>query len=139
MAAKQDAQIGLRATVHADQSAVINACARSAEILGTHADVTTTGNKVTVRIKPGMVKAMSSVSPVVGMTVSSPGNDGAVIVTVRIESFRTVQTKYMFLIPLGPKRLVGKSSYVNLLRSVEQELRAVDSSKATIVSRTGAS
>jgi hypothetical protein len=138
MAAKQDSQIGLRATVHAEQSAVINACARSAEILGTHAEATTAGNKVTVRIKPGMVKAMSSVSPVVGMIVSSPANEGAVTVTVRIESFRTVQTKYMFFIPIGPKRLVGKSSYLNLLRSVEQELRAIDSSKAAVVSRTGA-
>jgi len=30
------------------------------------------------------------------------------------------------MIPVGPKTLVGKGTYVSLLKSLEQELRAVD-------------
>jgi len=42
-----------------------------------------------------------------------------------IEKYRTAQSTFM-MIPVGPKTLVGKGTYVSLLKSLEQELRAVD-------------
>jgi len=135
MAAKTDVQIGLDAVIYAPPERVIGACQRAAEVLGKRANAVTTSAKVTVEILPGMITMLSSVSPSVGINLS-PGNDGSVVVKARIETFRTVQSTFL-MIPVGPKTLVGKSSYLTLLKSLEQELKAIDQGRGS-VARTGA-
>ncbi len=135
MAAKTDVQIGLDAVIYAPPERVIEACQRAAEVLGKRANAVATSAKVTVEILPGMITMLSSVSPSVGISLS-PGTDGSVVVKARIEAFRTAQSTFL-MIPVGPKTLVGRSSYLTLLKSLEQELKAIDQGRGS-VARTGA-
>jgi hypothetical protein len=135
MAAKIDSQIGLHAVIYASQEQVIGACVRAADVLGKHARASTSPAKVTVSILPGLVTKLSQTSPVVRISVK-PGPDGSTAVDAAIERFRTVQTRYL-MIPISPKRLVGKSTYLNFLASLEQELKAIDAGRGSM-QRTGA-
>ncbi len=134
MAAKTDVQIGLHAEVYATHEQVVEACRKAAEILGKRATAVVTPAKVTVSILPGLVSSLSPVSPLVVISLA-PGGDGCVLVDARIEKYRTVQSRVM-MIPVGPKTLVGRGTYFNLLKSLEQELRAVDRGQGS-VHRTG--
>jgi hypothetical protein len=134
MSAKYDSQLGLQATVSAALDQVLKACAHSAHVLGKGADVATSGNTVTITVLPGLVRVLSQASPVVNIT-ATPTENGNVSVRAHIERYRTIQSR-MFLIPIGPKRLVGNGSYLNLLTSLEQELRALDGGRGS-VQRTG--
>lgn len=135
MAADRDAQIGLHASVHSSRDEVIAACTRAASLLGKHASVSVASAKVTVKIFPGLVQAMSSVSPLVGITLKPGDADDAIVVDAKIERYRTLQSQFLF-IPIGPKQLSGKSSYLNLLKALEQELVAIDKGGGS-VRRTG--
>lgn len=135
MGYQEDVQVALKATVHAPRDDVMRACRRAADFLGAHAVVTSAGPKVKVVIKPGITPRLSYASPTVGITVS-PQNGDVVQVEARIEQYKTLQHKMLVLIPYGPKRLVGKVPYLNLLTSLENELKAVDRNSA--VRRVGA-
>ena len=63
---------------------------------------------------------LSKVSPTVGVSLLPQAN-GATRVVVKVAHYRTIQSSFMF-IPIGPKRLVGRSEYLNLLQSLKQEL-----------------
>jgi hypothetical protein len=133
VSAKHDVQIGVHAIVYAPLEDVRDACARAAAFLGNRARTSSSSAKITVQILPGLVTKISHVSPTVGITLR-PGKDGAIVVDTRVEQHRTLQQRIM-LIPVGPKRLVGKASYMNLLTSLEQELKAVNRGKG-VVERT---
>jgi hypothetical protein len=135
MAAKTDVQIGLHAVIYASPEQVMEACQRAAEVLGKRANSVATPAKVTVKILPGIIAKLSTVSPVVGISLTA-GPDGRVVIEARIEAFRTAQSTFL-MIPVGPKTLVGKSTYLNLLKSLEQELKAIDRGQGS-VERTGA-
>ena len=132
MAAKTDSQIGVQATVFASREAVVEACTRAAGVLGSHASASTSGAKVTVKILPGMIKSMSKVSPLVGINLKPGSAEGSIDVNAQIESYRTSQSALLGFIPLGPKLLVGKSTYMNFLTSLERELAAIDAGNGTI-------
>jgi hypothetical protein len=130
MSAKQDKERGLQATVYATREQVVEACTRAVDFLGKHASVTASSAKLTVKIYPGPVQKLSSISPTVNVSLR-PGDDGAILVNARIEHYRTVQSRFL-LIPMGPKRLVGKGSYVNFLKSLSQELSAIDAGRGRV-------
>ena len=135
MAAKTDSQIGLHAIIYASREHIIEACVRAAGVLGKHAQASASSARVTVNILPGLVTKLSATSPVVGINLK-PGTEGNIVVDARVERYRTVQTRYM-MIPVSPKRLVGKSTYLNFLTSLEQELKAIDAGQGSR-QRTGA-
>jgi len=124
MALNEDIAIGLQATVNASREEVVNACLNAASVLGSHAQATAASAKVTVKIFPGLVQKLSKVSPLVGVTLKPSTND-TIEVIVRIEKYVSLQSKF-FLIPMGPKRLMGKATYMNFLSALEQELRAIN-------------
>jgi hypothetical protein len=124
MSAKNDVQRGLRATLHVSRDEIVAACTRAADVLGKHASASNADGKVVVRIYPGLSQKLSSVSPVVGITLSP--TDQATLVTARVEHYRTLQSRLFFVIPFGPKQLVGRSTYANFLTSLRQELLRVD-------------
>lgn len=136
MSAVNDAKLALHAEIHATRDAVTEACRQAATILGTHATTTASAAKVTVIIRAGMIPAMSSESPIVGIALR-PGKEGTIIVDATIERYRTIQSTFFF-VRVGPKRLVGMSSYKNLLRSLKNELQAIDTGQGSIA-MTGAS
>jgi hypothetical protein len=97
--------------------------------MGKRAEATAANAKVTVKIFPGVIRAISEVSPLVGINLK-PGADGRVVVEVRIERYRTTSAI------IGPKVLDGKSAYKNLLTSLEQELEAIGDGSG-VIRRTG--
>lgn len=134
MAAKTDAQVGLNAKLHTTRADVLNACTRAAAPLGERATISASGARVTVQIRPGLVAKMSAVSPVVAISLR-PESDDTIQVRVRIEKYRTLQSRVM-LIPIGPKRLVGNTQYKKFLASLEQELGQLVNGRGS-VERTG--
>jgi hypothetical protein len=135
MGLKNDLQVGLRATVHAPKDAVVAACSHAAAFLGEHATVSTAAARVTIKIRPGLSAKRSKVSPTVAIDLR-PASEGVIDLNAHIEQYLTLQSRMMMVIPIGPKRLVGKSQYRNLLQSLENELRAVD--RGCTIRRTGA-
>lgn len=136
MSALRDAQIGLRASLHAGRDEVVAACLRAADVLGGHASASASSAKVVVWIFPGFLKSAAHVSPLVGVTLT-PGNDGTVLLVAKVERYRTVRPAFL-MIGVGPKALVGKSTYLNFLKALEAELGALDGGRGTI-QRTKAS
>ena len=130
MSATNDKSLGLTAVLFAPRDQVIDAVLKSVTTLGSHASAARASSKVTVKIYPGLVQKLSSVSPTVGVTLR-PGPGEAVSLSARIEQYRTVQSR-MFLIPVGPKRLVGKSTYKNFLDSLAQELRPLTGAEGSV-------
>jgi len=130
MALTDDLSIGLRATLNAPRDQVVEACLNAANVLGTHAQASAASAKVTVKIYPGMVQKLSKVSPLVGIALK-PGANETVEVIVKIEKYVSLQSRF-FLIPVGPKRLMGKSTYLNFLSSLEQELHAINKGGGSI-------
>ena len=124
MSAKDDVTLGLHATINSTREEVVNACERAAGMLGTHAQTSVANTKVTVKILPGMVAKLSKVSPLVGINLQ-PGENNSIVLDVKIERYLMMQSR-AYMIPIGPKRLLGKSNYLNLLTALEQELRAID-------------
>jgi hypothetical protein len=135
MSAKHDVQIGLNATVVASQDEVLAACTQATTFLGKHVRQSTSPAEVKVAILPGLVTKISVVSPIVAISLT-PGDGGSIQIRVRIERWKTVQSRFL-LVPIGPKRLVGKGQYLRLLTSLEQELRAIDRGRRTF-QRVGA-
>jgi hypothetical protein len=134
MATHKDASIGLDATIYATREDVLSACERAVAVLGGHASCVTGAAKVTVKIFPGLTQKISITSPLVGVSLN-PGDGGSIDVAARIEQYRTRQSRVMF-IPVGPKKMSGKSTYLNFLTSLAQELKAIDSGQGS-VRRTG--
>ncbi len=133
MSADDDIQVGIDMIVCATRDDVVAACRRSIEFLGKHADIASSGSRLVIKVKPGLSAKLSNVSPTVGVSLL-PQASGDVRVIVRIEQYRTLQSRFMF-IPIGPKRLVGKTEYLNLLTSLEQELGAVNKPKGHLAAR----
>jgi hypothetical protein len=121
---EEDVKVEFHATVHATRDEVAFACVRAASSLGWHAKSEVEPEKVTVKIFLGVVPVMTKVSPLVGITLHA-GIYGDVSLVARIERYKTLQSRFYF-IRLGPKRLRGKAQYTKLLRTLEQELRALD-------------
>jgi len=124
MSVKEDATLGLQATVNSTRDEVVQACERAAGLLGTHAQTSVANTKVTVKILPGLVQKLSKTSPLVAINLQ-PGENSSIVLVAKIERYLTLQSR-VYLIPVGPKRLLGKSQYLNLLTALEQELRAID-------------
>ncbi|MCU1600520.1 MAG: hypothetical protein JWO22_1229 [Frankiales bacterium] len=124
VAAKKDIERGLRATVYASREQVVEACLRAASTLGTKCEAVPSSAKVVVKIRPGLSRKRSVVSPTIGVNLS-PGPDGAINVTATVEKYITTQSRVMFL-PVGPKTLVGKGQLVSFLKGLGQELVAID-------------
>jgi hypothetical protein len=129
MSAKTDVKLGLYAEIRASRQEVVDACLRAVAVMGKRAEATAANAKVTVKIFPGVIRAISEVSPLVGINLK-PGADGRVVVEVRIERYRTTSAI------IGPKVLDGKSAYKNLLTSLEQELEAIGDGSG-VIRRTG--
>ena len=125
MSAAKDIQRAVNARVYASQEDVIAAIKRAAGTLGKQAEVNASDSKVTINVYPGLARKLSNISPVVGVTVRG-GPDGAVLVTTKVEKYRTSQAVFLFF-RVGPKELVGKGPFKNLLRALEQELSALNS------------
>lgn len=130
MSAKTEILKHIDATVTASPEQAIAACQQAAALLGKKAEAEVEGHKVTVGIFPGLVRAMSKASPVVGVTIT-PGTDGTVRVTTEVERHWTSQSRVM-LIPVGPKTLVGQSSFRTFLKALAQELQAIDAKRAPV-------
>jgi hypothetical protein len=124
MSVKEDATLGLQATINSTRDEVVKACERAAGLLGTHAQTSVASTKVTVKILPGMVQKLSKVSPLVAINLQ-PSENNSIVLVAKIERYLSMQSR-VYMIPFGPKRLLGKSQYLNLLTSLEQELRAID-------------
>ena len=84
MSAKTDVKLGLYAEIRASRQEVVDACLRAVAVMGKRAEATAANAKVTVKIFPGVIRAISEVSPLVGINLK-PGADGRVVVEVRIE------------------------------------------------------
>ena len=130
MSAKNDIQAGFDLIVCATRDDVVAACRRSIEFLGKHADIASSSSKLVIKIKPGLSANLSTVSPTVGVSLL-PQSTGDIRVIVKIDQYRTIQSRFMF-IPVGPKRLSGKTEYLNLLTSLKQELGAVNRPKGHV-------
>lgn len=131
MGADQDVKRGLRATVHASQDDVMRACMKAVEVLGKYAVASAGTAKITVKIHARLVRQASKMSPTVGIGVTPGKAEGSTIVRVDIENYATRQEKFLF-IPLGPKQLEGASVYKNLLKSLKQELEAIDEGRGRV-------
>jgi len=125
MAAKHDIQRGINAEVGAGREAVVEACARAVATLGKHGRSEATSQVVTVQILPGMSQKLSSISPIVEISLK-PAAQGRISVSTKVTRYRTSQSKLFAFIPMGPKTLVGKSYFVKFLNALETELRALD-------------
>ena len=128
VAVKDDIQVGIQGSILAPREEVLAACMRAVEVLGRHASASASSTKVSVKIFPGLVQ--KNVSPLVGITLA-PGDNGRVNFSVRIEKYQTSQASLVF-VGVGPKSLVGKSSYKNLLTALEQELAAIPNGNTSI-------
>lgn len=106
----------------------INAAIRRAVAsLGKHAAIVATDpHSVRVHIMPGVSQKLSHHSPQVD--VSHIESAGISTVTTAIVRYTTLQSKYLGLIPTGPKRLAGRSQHRKLLDALEAELVAIDHS-----------
>jgi hypothetical protein len=124
MSVKVDVTVGLQATINATRDEVVAACERAASLLGTHAQTSVASAKVSVKILPGLIQKMSKVSPLVAINLQ-PVENNSILLSAKIERYLTLQSR-VYLIPVGPKRLLGKSQYLNLLTALERELRAID-------------
>lgn len=124
MSVKEDVTLGLHATINSTRDEVVHACERAAGLLGTHAQTSVANTKVSVKILAGMVAKLSKVSPLVAINLQ-PGENNSIVLAAKIERYLSLQSR-LYLIPIGPKRLMGKSQYLNLLTALEQELRAID-------------
>jgi len=132
MPAKTDALIGLTAAVPASRDQVVASAQHAVGALGNKAEISTTSAKLTVVFFPGLVKAVSRRSPIVAIDLKPAGED-KVSVRVHMERWTNLQSRIMF-IPIGPKRILGKSDYLTYLRALEQELVALGAT----VEHTGA-
>jgi len=121
---KDDITLGLSATIISTRDEVVKACERAAAVLGTHAQTSVASAKVSVKILPGLVQKLSKVSPLVAINLQ-PGENNSISLSAKIERYVGLQSRF-FLIPISPKRLLGKAHYLNFLTSLEQELRAID-------------
>lgn len=130
MSIKVDAAMGLQGTVHADREDVIKAAKKAVDALGSHAEASAGAAKLTVGFYPGLVRAFSSRSPVVGVDLA-PGEGGCIIVRANIESYRSVRQR-VYWIPVTPKRMIGKRTAKSFLRALKQELEAIDNGKGSV-------
>jgi hypothetical protein len=130
MSITEDASMGLRATVYAAREDVIKAAQKAVEVLGTHAEATAGAAKVTVRIYPGLVRAFSAQSPVVGVELA-PGDGDGIKVRAKIEHYRWTRQRVMW-IPVSPKMMTGRRTCKTFLRSLKQELEAIDSGPGSV-------
>ena len=127
---KEDVTLELHATVNATRDEVAFACVRAASAIAFHSNATVDSNEVTVKIYYGVFPDTRRVSPLVSVKFDS-GNYSAITLVARIVRYKTVRAKFFF-IPLGPKRLRGKSFYEKFLTSLEDELRAIDNGAGEI-------
>jgi hypothetical protein len=123
MSVKIDSQIGLTATVPASRDQVVAVAQHAAGVLRNKAEISVASAKLTIGFYPGLVKAVSRRSPTAAIDLK-PAGDDKVSVRVRMERWTNLQSR-MFFIPIGPKRISGKSEYITYLRALEQELRAL--------------
>lgn len=123
MPAKADAQIGFTATVPASRDKVVTVAKHALGAVGNKGDVTETSAKLTLMFYPGLIRALSRRSPTVAVDLKPAPND-AVSVRVHMERWTTLQSRVIF-IPIGPKRISGKSEYLAWLRAFRQELTAL--------------
>jgi len=122
---ERDVNQGISAEIRADGKSVAAACRRAAETLGSHARVGVGAAGVRVEILPGMVQALSRVSPVVFISMQAVA-DGRLRVETRVEGWVTSQSTMFGIIPVGPKTLVGRGHYLRFLSALETELGALD-------------
>jgi hypothetical protein len=127
MSITDDTKMGLRATVYAGRDEILKAAQKAAEVLGTHAESTAGAAKVTVRCYPGLVRAMSRESPVIGVELA-PGDGNAINVRATIEHYRWTRQRVMW-IPVTPKMMTGKRTAKTYLRALKQELEAIDTGR----------
>jgi hypothetical protein len=132
---KEDVTLELHATVNATRDEVAFACVRAASALGFHGNSTADSNEVSVKIFPGLVPDLNKVSPLVSVKFDAR-NDNSFALIARIVRYKTLRAKFFF-IPLGPKRLRGKSLYEKFLTTLENELRAIDSGGGEITRAGG--
>jgi hypothetical protein len=124
MAAKHDIQQGISAEVAADRDVVIAACRRAAQTLGERARLHAGSASLTVEIRPGLARALTHVSPVVGISLQ-PSDAGRVSVQARVERHRESRPVFGFL-PAGLEHLVGRGHFRRFLDALEIELVALD-------------
>jgi hypothetical protein len=126
VSAKNDQHIGLTATVPATRDEVVAVIRHATGALSNKVDVSESSAKITMLFYPGLIKVMSKRSPQGAISLSPEGDD-KVVVRARLEKWLTSQQRFM-LIPVGPKRLVGKGQWVTYLRALDQEFRALGAS-----------
>lgn len=120
MTAKNDIQRGLRARVYASQDDVQKAIVNASNLLGKRSKAILGNNKVRVQVQ----------SMTVGVTHTV--RDGVVNVQAAVEQYRTSQEKLFYLIPVGPRLLVGKQSLITFLKALHQELLAIDNGQGSV-------
>jgi hypothetical protein len=125
MTVQEDARVELHAAVHASRDDVVGACVRAASALTYHGQSIVEPTRVVVKVLPGLMPLRRNVSPLVAITLESE-SDGVTTLVARMERYKTLQSRFFF-IHLGPKRLCGMGQYRKLLRTLEVELRRVDS------------
>ena len=130
MTAKSDSKRGLEAKLRTTVEETKQAVLRAVSILGNRADAVPAPGRVTVQIYPGMSRRASVTSPVVAVTIRSSGE--MVQVNAVVEQYRTRQQKLFFVIPLGPKMLVGKQPLITFLSALQQELQAIDDGQGSV-------
>lgn len=130
MSITDDARMGLRATLHAGKEEVLKATQEAVNVLGTHAESSAGAAKVTVRCYPGLVRAFSKQSPVLSVELAPAANNG-ITVRAKIDTYSWTRQR-IFWIPVTPKMMLGKRTAKTFLRSLKQELEAIDNGRGEV-------
>jgi hypothetical protein len=131
LAAKHDIQRGITVEMTATRDDIAEACRRATEPVGEYARVEPTTDQVSITIlgrkqfvsKQGERKRFFLMD--LGVN-TSPAEDGRIRIETKVGRYKTQQSTALGFIPAGPKRLVGRTTFLKILDSLENELRALD-------------
>jgi hypothetical protein len=129
MSAKGDATIGLQAVVVASRDQVIEAATHALGILRGRAETSSNSGQMTVVVLASKWRGRRS--PTIAIRLQ-PLGDGAIGVSVGMERWMTIQSRYAGIIPAGRKRIVGKQLYLFYLRALEQEFAYMNRGRGTV-------
>jgi hypothetical protein len=133
LAAKHDIQRGIIAEIAATRDDITEACRRATDSVGEYASVKPAADQVNITIlgrkqfvsTKGDRKRFFLMDLGVNMR---PAQDGRIRIETQVGRYKTQQSTALGFIPAGPKRLVGRTTFLKILDSLENELRALDPS-----------
>ena len=112
----------LEGEVFATKDDVVATCQSVAKAVNRSWKVSTNASKVTLDMGFHFVA---------GVTLA-PGQEGSVKLQARAEHWRTRQSKLFFVIPIGPKTIIGARAYNNYLDALESQLKVLDGGRGRL-------